>query len=251
MNPGNGRPTHSLDVIVVRVARRTTASPHVKATARVTPEARGVVGNASSMTALSPATLARRGSPAPSARFSALPSQPRPAGEPLPDPSWPDALCDENDHGYQRAPEREDITQTHVGRDPREPGHGGDDRVAHTEVQGGDDAPEGVDDPRDPRGRGADEVATGLDGTKHGHREVLTGADTSCRVDPSVVRQVDQQCGAGMHGSARELGKDHLVTDRDAERYEAPKHAGSFAGRELTGIFDRPARRRWPQRVGL
>src|SRR5262245_6599225 len=63
MKPGNSRPTHALDVIEVRVARRTVASPMAIAPARTAFDARGVEGNASAMAAFERGTLAAKWGP--------------------------------------------------------------------------------------------------------------------------------------------------------------------------------------------
>ncbi len=47
--PGNGRPIHSLDVMVVRVATAIAASPISRAVTRVAARACGVVGKLSAM----------------------------------------------------------------------------------------------------------------------------------------------------------------------------------------------------------
>ena len=51
MKPGNGRPIHSLLVMVVRVASRIAARPIASATARIVLGARGVLGKLSGMPA--------------------------------------------------------------------------------------------------------------------------------------------------------------------------------------------------------
>src|SRR2546426_6218432 len=65
MKPGNGRPIHSLDVMVVRVATVIAASPITRAARRVAVRARGVVGKLSAMAPRGLATVAQRGAAAP------------------------------------------------------------------------------------------------------------------------------------------------------------------------------------------
>jgi hypothetical protein len=92
-----------------------------------------------------------------------------------------------------------------------------------------------IDDGRRPGGVAAGRRASGLDRAEDGHRQVLAAREAVGAVEPAVVRDVHQERGAVPDRCPDEIGMHDLVTDRNADRHEAPEHARARARRELLG----------------